>query len=151
MYGIVTQARGHVRVYSEPGIGTTFTILLPATGHDSVRARAPAPASATGRRHGRDHPGGRGRARDAGGDPQDPLPGGYQVITAANGREAIQVATTMTAAASTYWSPTSSCRNARQEAAERIRALRPGVKVLFMSGYTRGLLDSKGIAAGAST
>ncbi len=25
---------------------------------------------------------------------------------------------------------------------------RPGVKVLFMSGYTRGLLDSKGIAAG---
>ena len=33
VYGIVTQARGYVQIYSEPGIGTTVTILLPATGH----------------------------------------------------------------------------------------------------------------------
>jgi two-component system, cell cycle sensor histidine kinase and response regulator CckA len=32
-----------------------------------------------------------------------------------------------------------------REAAERIRALRPGVKVLFMSGYAQGVLDSKGV------
>lgn len=32
-----------------------------------------------------------------------------------------------------------------KEAAERIRALRPGVKVLFMSGYAQGVLDSRGV------
>ena len=30
--GIVSQAGGTVRVYSEPGTGTVFTILLPVTG-----------------------------------------------------------------------------------------------------------------------
>jgi CheY-like chemotaxis protein len=33
------------------------------------------------------------------------------------------------------------------EAAERIRALRPSVKVLFMSGYTHGVLDTQGVVA----
>ena len=31
IYGIVTQAGGDVQIYSEPGLGTTFTVLLPAT------------------------------------------------------------------------------------------------------------------------
>ena len=35
-----------------------------------------------------------------------------------------------------------------KEAAEQIRALRPGVKVLFMSGYAQGVLDSRGVLEG---
>ena len=31
VYGIITQAGGYVQIYSEPGLGTTFTILLPET------------------------------------------------------------------------------------------------------------------------
>ena len=31
VYGIVTQAGGHVRIYSEVGLGTTFNALLPAS------------------------------------------------------------------------------------------------------------------------
>ena len=73
---------------------------------------------------------------------------GYQVITAANGREAIQVATSHDGGIDVLVSDIVMPQMLGQEAAERIRALRPGVKVLFMSGYTRGLLDSKGIAAG---
>jgi two-component system cell cycle sensor histidine kinase/response regulator CckA len=34
VYGIVTQAGGYVQISSEPGLGTTFTILLPATGQE---------------------------------------------------------------------------------------------------------------------
>ncbi|MEU4690153.1 PAS domain S-box protein [Actinoplanes sp. NPDC023714] len=39
VYGIVTDARGHITVDSTPGIGTTFVILLPVT---DVPARLPA-------------------------------------------------------------------------------------------------------------
>src|SRR5450755_12407 len=148
VYGIITQARGHVRVYSEPGIGTTFTILLPATGHDAVPARAPAPASASGRGTGEtilvveDEPAMREVTR------RILSRSGYQVITAANGREAIQVATNHDGGIDVLVTDIVMPQMLGQEAAERIRTLRPDVKVLFMSGYTRGLLDSKGIVAG---
>lgn len=148
VYGIITQARGHVRVYSEPGIGTTFTILLPATGHDAVPARAPAPASASAGGTGEtilvveDEPAMREVTR------RILSRSGYQVITAANGREAIQAATSHDGGIDVLVTDIVMPQMLGQEAAERIRALRPGVKVLFMSGYTRGLLDSKGIAAG---
>jgi hypothetical protein len=146
VYGIITQARGHVRVYSEPGIGTTFTILLPATGHDAVPARAPASASGGGTGETvlvvEDEPAMREVTR------RILSRGGYQVITAANGREAIQVATNHDGGIDVLVTDIVMPQMLGQEAAERIRALQPGVKVLFMSGYTRGLLDSKGIAAG---
>jgi len=31
VYGIITQAGGDIRIYSELGLGTTFNILLPVT------------------------------------------------------------------------------------------------------------------------
>jgi PAS domain S-box-containing protein len=150
LYGIITQARGHVRVYSEPGIGTTFTILLPATAHDAVPARAPASASASASGSGtgetvlvvEDEPAMREVTR------RILSRGGYQVITAANGREAIQVATSHDGGIDVLVTDIVMPQMLGQEAAERIRALQPGVKVLFMSGYTRGVLDSKGMAAG---
>jgi PAS domain S-box-containing protein len=37
VYGIVTQAGGHVQIHSEPDIGTTITILLPATASATAR------------------------------------------------------------------------------------------------------------------
>ncbi len=46
VYGIVTQAGGSVQIYSEPGLGTTFTVLLPATRETATLAsRVPAPAA----------------------------------------------------------------------------------------------------------
>ena len=36
VYGIITQAGGNVRIYSEPGLGTVITILLPVTGQPAA-------------------------------------------------------------------------------------------------------------------
>lgn len=29
VYGVITEADGHIRIYCEPGTGTTFSITLP--------------------------------------------------------------------------------------------------------------------------
>jgi two-component system, cell cycle sensor histidine kinase and response regulator CckA len=141
VYGIVTQARGHVQVYSEPGIGTTFTILLPATG----AVPEPAPDQAPGGGAGEtvlvveDEPAMREVTR------RILSRNGYRVITAANGREAIEVAANQAHGIDVVLTDVVMPQMLGKEAAERIRALRPGVKVLFMSGYTQGLLDSQGV------
>jgi two-component system, cell cycle sensor histidine kinase and response regulator CckA len=145
VYGIVTQARGHVQVCSEPGIGTTFTILLPATGAGAVPEPAPDRACGTGAGETvlvvEDEPAMREVTR------RILSRNGYQVITAANGREAIEVAANQANGIDVVLTDVVMPQMLGKEAAERIRALRPGVKVLFMSGYTQGLLDRQGVVA----
>ena len=52
VYGIVTQTGGDVKIYSEPGIGTTLTVLLPVT-EQTASARVPVPPPAEPQRgHG---------------------------------------------------------------------------------------------------
>ena len=91
VYGIITQAGGYAEIYSEPGLGTTFTALLPATDQTPVRRRAssPEPCAPSGRR---DRPGRRGRGGDARGHPTNPDPQRPQVLVAGSGEEAITLA-----------------------------------------------------------
>ncbi|MEV4346683.1 ATP-binding protein [Actinoplanes sp. NPDC049596] len=52
VYGIVTEAGGALNVYSEPGVGTTFRIYLPlaaVSGDTAVAARPAAPPPGDGR------------------------------------------------------------------------------------------------------
>jgi PAS domain S-box-containing protein len=144
VYGIITRAAGHLEVSSEPGAGTTFTILLPATGRDAV--------AQPGTR-----PGWRGGGETILVVEDEPAilevtrrilsRHGYRVITASSGREAIEVAASHEDGIDVLLSDVVMPQMAGQEAAERIRALRPDVKVLFMSGYTHGLLDTHGVVA----
>ncbi len=51
IYGFIKQSGGHVRVYSEVGVGTTVRLYLPA-GDESVAGRAATDAAADGRLDG---------------------------------------------------------------------------------------------------
>lgn len=143
VYGIVTQAHGYVQIYSEPGIGTTFTILLPATGQ-VVRAepaveRTPATGAGETVLILEDEPAMREVTR------RILSRNGYNVFAAASGREAIEIVASYPGDIDVLLTDVIMPHMLGQEAAERIRALRPGVKVLFMSGHTHGLLDTQGV------
>ncbi len=70
---------------------------------------------------------------------------GYQVITAVNGLDAIEVAAGYTGDIDILVTDVIMPQMLGKEAADRIRALYPAVKVLFMSGYTQGVLDTQGV------
>ena len=146
VYGIITQAGGDIRIYSEPGHGTTFTILLPAT----TSARQAAPPN----RASPDQP------RSGGGETvlvvedEDALRevtrrilarNGYQVLTAASGHEALDTAVAHTGRIDMLLTDVVMPQMQGKEVAERIREHRPRIRVLFMSGYTQGILGAQGI------
>jgi PAS domain S-box-containing protein len=143
VYGIVTQAGGYVQIYSELDIGTTITILLPATGPDVQAEPAPVPEPGGGRGETvlivEDEPAMREVTR------RILSRSGYHVIVAASGHEAIEIAARHTGDIDVLLTDVVMPRMLGKEAAERIRALRPGVQVLFMSGYAQGVLDCRGV------
>ncbi len=143
VYGIVTQARGYVQIYSESGVGTTVSILLPATDHvvnvPSPREKEPGDGAGQTVLIVEDEPAMRevtGRILSR---------RGYHVIAAATGQEAIELAASHPGDIDVLLTDVVMPRKLGKEAAERIRTLRPGVKVLFMSGYAQGVLDSQGV------
>ena len=65
VYGFVKQSNGHIKIYSEPGEGTTIKLYFPRLAEqralpDWTDERAPAPPAPIAARQ-RDDPAGRGR------------------------------------------------------------------------------------------
>jgi two-component system cell cycle sensor histidine kinase/response regulator CckA len=143
VYGIITQAGGHVRIYSEPGLGTSFTALLPVTEQD-VAPGAPPPAEPE---HGQgqtvlvveDEPALREVTRrilDR---------NGYHVVAAASGNEALDVLASQLDHIDVLLTDVIMPRMQGKELAGKVRNLQPAARVVFMSGYTQGLLGEQGI------
>ncbi len=145
VYGIVRQSKGRIRVYSEPGQGTTFEISLPQT--DEPPHTQPAVPPPGVELHGsetilvvEDQVEVRRFACNV------LRTFGYRVLDAADGPEAIRVVHTVGEPIHLLLSDVVMPGMGGRELAVQLRALDPKLRVLFMSGYAddgmqRGALE----------
>ncbi len=143
VYGIVTQAGGDVKIYSEPGIGTIFTVLLPVTGQTA--SAGPRPPAEPQRGHGEmvlvveDEAAMREVTRrilDR---------NGYRVVAAASGHDALAILAGQLERIDVLLTDVIMPQMQGKELADKIRILQPAARVVFMSGYTEGLLGAQGV------
>jgi CheY-like chemotaxis protein len=141
VYGIVTQSGGQVRLYSEPGLGTTVSVLLPAT--DRVAAEpvpSPPPAQISGQQTVllvEDDSAIREVVR------RILERSGYQVLTATDSPHAVDLASQ---GHDIHLLLTDVIMPGMlgKEVAAAVLAVQPTVRVLYMSGYAQPILASQG-------
>jgi PAS domain S-box-containing protein len=148
VYGIVTQAGGTIDVYSEPGLGTTISALLPATKQDATPEAAPDGPGTDMSGHGEtillveDEESLREMTRRI-------LAGnGYRVRVAASAEDAVRLAAEPGRHFDLLLSDMVMPGMLGQEVAARVQAEHPATPVLFMSGYAEPILDARGMTAG---
>jgi two-component system cell cycle sensor histidine kinase/response regulator CckA len=142
VYGIVTQAGGYAQIYSEPGVGTTMTALFPVTDQVDVRAAPAAAAPPVGGGETvlvvEDEAAMREVTR------RILTRHGHGVLVAADGAEALRIAGAHVGTIDLLLTDVILPQMLGKEIAERVSALRPGVRVLYMSGYAQPVLASQG-------
>ena len=144
-YGIITGAGGYAQIYSEPGLGTTVTGLLPATSEEAARSEAP-PAAA---------PRGRGETILLVEDEASLQElasriltrNGYQVCVARTASAAPSIAGDAGQPIDLLLTDVVMPEMLGNEVARRVRAVRPALPVLYMSGYAQPILDTHGAFA----
>ena len=132
VYGIVKQSGGAVTVRSAPGEGTTFEIYLPRAAREGGRdagAAPPAPAARPTVLLVDDDDAVRSSARRA------LEGGGYEVLEAAHGAQALDVFAEHGGRVRLLVTDVVMPGLGGHALAERLRAQRAGLPVLFMSGY----------------
>jgi PAS domain S-box-containing protein len=142
IYGIVQQAGGRAEIRSESGVGTTATVLLPATDGTPSRTAKQIGAAQL-----------RGEATILLVEDEDALREvtrrilagtGYRVITAANGDEALAAAEEQAEPIDLLLTDVVMPQMHGPHLAERIQRVRPSIRVMFMSGFAQPILESGG-------
>jgi CheY-like chemotaxis protein len=144
VYGIVQQSAGSLSVYSESGRGSTFKIYLPLAAFDGPPA-APEPAAAA-------YPPGT-EAVLLVEDQEDVLAltrealelAGYTVLEASSGPEALRLVAEAGGPPDLLVTDVVLPGMSGRELAEHLLAAHPGLKVLYMSGYTEDAVTRHGI------
>jgi hypothetical protein len=144
VYGMVKQCGGDIWVYSEPGKGTTFKLYFP-------RVADPLNHSAAGEA-----------------DPPKAFSGetilvvedeqavrqltvrmleriGYQVLTAATGAEAVELSQAHPGCIALLLTDVVMPSMSGKQLADTLLAARPGMKVLYLSGYTESTVVHHGV------
>jgi two-component system, cell cycle sensor histidine kinase and response regulator CckA len=144
VYGIVKQSGGYVQVNSEPNQGTTFRIYLPRLNDTAIPVdRSARPVTAAAGRETillvEDEEGVRELARDI------LRANGYTVFEARNGNEALLISERHQGPLDLLLTDVVMPRMSGRELAERLGPVRPGLSVLYMSGYTDDAVIRHGV------
>jgi two-component system, cell cycle sensor histidine kinase and response regulator CckA len=143
VYGIVKQTGGNIWAYSEPGIGTTLKLYFPSVQESVAKAEDQPPGQPREAAAGtilvvEDDPLVREMARRSLSDV------GFQVLEAADGQAALEVAAgeaQLDAVLTDLAMPGIGGR----ELARRLWETRPGLPIVFMSGYTDDVVNRRGL------
>jgi signal transduction histidine kinase/CheY-like chemotaxis protein len=143
VYGIIAQAEGHIQIYSEPGAGTTFSIMLPVTAEAAIAVAEHVPYQRSPKGETilvvEDEDALREVAR------RIFARNGYHVLTAASGPEALEVIRAFQGDIHLLVTDVVMPQMLGKEVSEQVRAIKPDIEVLFMSGYARRVLTSQGM------
>ena len=144
VYGIVRQNEGFINVYSEPGSGTTFRIYLPRHCGEPAEAPKEVPPAPAGRGNEtillvEDEPAILNLARML-------LEGfGYRVLPAPTPGEAIRLAEEFAGKIHLLIADVVMPEMNGRELAANLTSRYPGLKRLFMSGYTADVIAHHGV------
>ena len=149
VYGIIKQSGGHIWLYSEPAQGTVFKVYLPlATETQAETTGVSRPAAL---------PRGTETILIVEDEPQirklafDCLAYcGYDVLSSTNGVEALELIQRLERPIDLVLTDVVMPKLSGRELSERIAAMQPSTKVMFMSGYTNDSVVNHGILDGAS-
>jgi two-component system cell cycle sensor histidine kinase/response regulator CckA len=142
VYGIVKQSEGYIVLESAPGHGTTFEVYFPRTTDAAVPPPVLAPTSRRG-------------TETVLVVEDDPLvrkvalrsltAAGYRVMLASNGQEALEIAADEKVAFDLLLTDVIMPGLNGREVADGMRRARPGLRVLYMSGYAHDIISKAGV------
>jgi PAS domain S-box-containing protein len=144
VYGIVKQSGGDIWVYSEPGRGSCFKVYFPrsdeaaeSTTKEATKVRS-RPAKETVLL-AEDSDVVRRLLKEL------LLAGGYKLLEARHGVEALELSKNFEGTIDLLLTDMVMPQMSGRELAENLMPLRPGMKVLFMSGYTEDAITRQGM------
>jgi two-component system cell cycle sensor histidine kinase/response regulator CckA len=144
VYGIVKQSGGYVWIDSEAGRGTRVRVYLPVARGAAEEEEGPLPTPA---------PRARGRGTVLLVEDEETVRriaervlarGGYDVLTAAEGAEAMALSRQHSGVIQVLVTDLVMPRMSGSDLARRLMAERPGIRVLFISGYDRDAARTAG-------
>jgi two-component system cell cycle sensor histidine kinase/response regulator CckA len=146
VYGIVQQNKGFVNAYSEPGLGTHFSVYLPrAAGAEDLPRNRSASLQDVSRDDMRtilvveDEPAILSMIKDI----LESL--GFGVLTAGVPSDALALVEQRGVEIHLLLSDVIMPEMNGKEMAQKMKRVQPGLKVLFMSGYTSDFIDKHGV------
>jgi PAS domain S-box-containing protein len=144
VYGFIKQSSGHIKLYSEPGEGTTVKIYLPRLVRQGDRAQDPKIEEAVLGEGNEtiliveDDEGVRSYLVETLHDLQ------YRVLRASEAQGALNLLEDEGTAIDLLLTDVILPKMNGRELARRAQSLRPGLKVLFMTGYSRNAIVHQG-------